>query len=612
MKKFFSSIVFIGIILVGGWYYLNYNPIDDPNTDECKINEELINGVCIIKDDPINSTGGDLEKAVFVKEDVQDSVLKIVATYHLETYFSSGVVIHKDSNKYFLVTTSYLVDDSDSIVVIFEDGSQEEGQLEGVDPYTTLAIVSFTSSKNIDVVPLHTNEDYEPDDIVISVGNFEDSDRENPLDQYVIVDTYTTSPFNNLYYFGEGYIHHNLTINDYNNGGGLFNLDGALIGLNTNTFSITGGPAGYAIPAVEIEKVASFLMNGIPVERPGLWYDYAFSVSMMLEDPTTYSEYILPTGVIEGVYITDVYDNGIMNLAGIMANDIIISIDGVAVNNESFMRYQLYYNHSNDDDITFVINRGGVEMTLTYDHTLYTSEYYTYRHIYDEMGNEYYGEYYGDDRNGFGITYYLNGDIKDAYYYGDEEHGITTIYHFNGNLSEAEYDTGVLISTIQLWLVNGDYYEGEIVNGTPHGEGILWKANGDTYQGTFINGLMEGFGYKWFANEDYYEGNFALGTLNGYGTMYYANGTAYQGNFASNLRHGVGIFWYYQHLLFYALEANFVNDNPIGMGTLYFNGTAYLYANFVDWNNTTNGILYDPADGSSSNYNLVNGMPLPY
>jgi len=171
MKKFFSSIVFIGIILVGGWYYLNYNPVDDPNTDECNTNEELINGVCIIKDEPIITTGGDLEKALAVKEDVQDSVLKIVATYHLETYYSSGVVIHKDANKYFVATTSYLVDGSDSITIVFEDGSTEEAQLEGVDPYTTVAIVSFTSSKDIDVVVMNTEDDYQIDDIVVSVGN---------------------------------------------------------------------------------------------------------------------------------------------------------------------------------------------------------------------------------------------------------------------------------------------------------------------------------------------------------------------------------------------------------------------------------------------------------
>jgi serine protease Do len=152
----------------------------------------------------------------------------------------SGFLISKDG---YILTNNHVVQDADEVVVRLQDRRELNAQLIGSDPKSDLALLKIEADK-LPVVKIGQSKNLEVGEWVLAIGSpfgFEASatkgivshlGRSLPSENYV--------PF----------IQTDVPINPGNSGGPLFNLDGEVVGINSQIYSRTGGFMGlsFAIP----------------------------------------------------------------------------------------------------------------------------------------------------------------------------------------------------------------------------------------------------------------------------------------------------------------------------------------------------------------------------
>lgn len=165
------------------------------------------------------------------------------------TSLGSGFIISKDG---YILTNNHVVQNADEIIVRLNDRRELEAKLIGADETTDLALLKV-EAKNLPSVRLGDSEKLEAGEWVIAIGSpfgFDYSvtagivsakGRSLPNDNYV--------PF----------IQTDVAINPGNSGGPLFDLDGKVVGINSQIYTRSGGFMGvsFAIPinvALEVSE----------------------------------------------------------------------------------------------------------------------------------------------------------------------------------------------------------------------------------------------------------------------------------------------------------------------------------------------------------------------
>lgn len=169
----------------------------------------------------------------------------------------SGVIYKKEAQgtefKYTVLTNNHVVKDNAFLKVYLGDLDKEvEATLVKADASLDLAIVTFVSSRNYEVIEFETVDNYQTGDFVIAVGN------PTGYDYYGSV-TFGVLSYKNREMSGESavFLQHDAAINPGNSGGALLNLDGKLIGINTLKIATTEVEGmGFA---VSMKSIAGFL-----------------------------------------------------------------------------------------------------------------------------------------------------------------------------------------------------------------------------------------------------------------------------------------------------------------------------------------------------------------
>ena len=141
-----------------------------------------------------------------------------------------------------------------------------------------------------------------------------------------------------------------------NSGGGLFNMNGELVGIvNAKSSSSDAEGLGFAIPINTAMDIAQQLIENGAVARPVL------GVSILdVQDSSTAQQY----GVSAlGVYVADVTKGGGAEAAGVQRGDRIIAIDDTAVSSTSTVKSYLA-DKQVGDTVTLQVERDGKVLTL--------------------------------------------------------------------------------------------------------------------------------------------------------------------------------------------------------------------------------------------------------
>jgi len=224
----------------------------------------------------------------------------------------SGVIIN--SNGY-IVTNHHVVAGAEKIEVILDDGRQLPGTILGLDADTDLAVLTA----GIDAVPpvaIADSEKIRVGDIALAIGN--PFGIGQTVTQGIISATGRDRVGLNTY---ENFIQTDAAINPGNSGGALINSSGEIVGINSAIYSQTGSYLGisFAIPIdLVLEVVEQIIKNGEVIRG---W--------LGVEGVDLNSQIVEHVGLknLQGVLITDVFDRGPAELAGIRVGDIITHIN---------------------------------------------------------------------------------------------------------------------------------------------------------------------------------------------------------------------------------------------------------------------------------------------
>ena len=137
-------------------------------------------------------------------------------------------------------------------------------------------------------------------------------------------------------------------------------------------------------------------------------------------------------------------------------------------------------------------------------------------------GEIYKGQWKKGKRNGLGIEYYKNENIKYQGVFKDNEYSGKGIY---------------------IW-ENGEYYKGNFKNSMAHGEGEYHYMNGDIYKGNFVNNIKEGKGIYTCKNGNQFIGIWENDVQNGNGEYYENRKLIYKGMVILGIKYENGEEYY--------------------------------------------------------------------
>jgi S1-C subfamily serine protease len=149
------------------------------------------------------------------------------------------------------------------------------------------------------------------------------------------------------------YLQTDAAINPGNSGGPLVDMDGNVIGINTFIVSRSGSSSGvgFAIPAALVRRVVESAAGGAHAsQRPWL----GVRASAVTADVARSLGRDRP----EGVLVADIYPGSPASRAGLQVGDLILTLDGQAVNDQASLNY-LVSTHRPGDAVSVQVVRSG-------------------------------------------------------------------------------------------------------------------------------------------------------------------------------------------------------------------------------------------------------------
>lgn len=278
-----------------------------------------------------------------------------------------------------IVTNYHVVESATDLEVDFPSGFKTRAEILGVDSDSDLAVLELAQlPEELTVLSLGSNDNLAVGQTVIAIGNPQGLN--GTMTQGIIsalgrtLDSMHYAPGGGAFATGN-IIQTDAAINPGNSGGPLINLNGEVVGINsaisTINIDMTGQPVnsglGFAISIDTAKNVIPDLIEFGYHDSPYVGIQVLSEVSLFTQE-----ELDLPRST--GVYITEVTPGSPADLAGLMGSDpdsllplggdLIISIDGLPVNDfAEFMGYLLTYKNPGDE-VEITVIRGGEEIDI--------------------------------------------------------------------------------------------------------------------------------------------------------------------------------------------------------------------------------------------------------
>ena len=227
----------------------------------------------------------------------------------------SGFIVSPDG---YILTNSHVVKDADEIIVSLRDRSEYKAKLVGMDTRADVAVLKVEAS-NLPFVKAGNIDEVKVGQWVLAIGSpfgFRETATQgivSALNRALPSDTYV--PF----------IQTDAAVNPGNSGGPLFNLNGEVIGINSQIFSRSGGYQGvsFAIPIDVAMRVMEQLKTKGYVTRGWLGVliqeiDHDLADSFGMSKP-------------EGALVAQITDNSPAANAGIRVGDVIVQYNNQKV-----------------------------------------------------------------------------------------------------------------------------------------------------------------------------------------------------------------------------------------------------------------------------------------
>ena len=256
----------------------------------------------------------------------------------------SGFIISKDG---YILTNNHVIDGANKITVRLDNDTSYEATLIGADPQSDIALIKIDSPKDLPVLQLGSSNDLEVGEWVIAIGN------PFGLTQTVTVGVVSAKGRSqvglNEY---ENFIQTDAAINPGNSGGPLLNIKGEVVGINSALYSRTGGymGIGFAIPIDMAKSIEKQLQQDGKVTRGWL------GVVIQNMDENLAESFGLKNE--SGILVSNVQEDSPAEKAGLKNGDVIVRVDGQAVDNVSALRNKIALIKPNSTTSLAIIREG--------------------------------------------------------------------------------------------------------------------------------------------------------------------------------------------------------------------------------------------------------------
>ena len=271
----------------------------------------------------------------------------------VESGAGSGVIISSDG---YILTCAHVVSGASQITVTIGD-TDYTATVVGEDDTSDVAVLKIDAT-GLTPATVGDSDSLSVGDSVLAVGNplgelggTVTSGIVSALNRSVTIQG--TSSTNTM-----SLIQMDASVSPGNSGGGLFNMNGELIGLvNAKSSSSDAEGLGFAIPINDAIQVAQDLLeNGYVSGRPYMGITY-----IAVTDAQTAAQFNVNA---YGVYVVDVVQGGPADKAGLKVGDRIVSIDCTEIAQKDDLG-TLMQQHTAGDTLSITVARDGQMQTVS-------------------------------------------------------------------------------------------------------------------------------------------------------------------------------------------------------------------------------------------------------
>jgi serine protease Do len=227
----------------------------------------------------------------------------------------SGFIVSSDG---YILTNAHVVADADEVTVRMTDRREYPAKVIGVDKRTDVAVIKI-EGKQLPVVKIGDASKLRPGEWVLAIGS--PFTFENSVTAGIVSATGRSMPGEDLVPF----IQTDVAVNPGNSGGPLFNLNGEVVGINSQIYSRSGGYMGlsFAIPIDVANNVRQQLVSNGKVTRG--------RIGVQIQDVNAQLADSFGLDRPRGALVSEVIHGGPSEKGGIKDGDVILSVNGKTV-----------------------------------------------------------------------------------------------------------------------------------------------------------------------------------------------------------------------------------------------------------------------------------------
>ncbi len=315
----------------------------DESTESATVNKTTTSSSTVVTD-VTEVVAETMPSIVSINNNYTESATYFGQTYSEEaTASGSGIIVGQSDTELLIATNYHVIEGADSLEVQFVDDSTAEAAVKGTDSDMDLAVIAVQLSditsdtlSAIKVATLGDSDALTVGEPAIAIGNALGYGQSvttgviSAVNRTIELDDTTTGTF----------IQTDAAINPGNSGGALININGEVIGINSNKIGgTTIEGMGYAIPISVAQPIIEELMNEetkIKVDESEKGYIGISGVSVTSEVSEVY-------GLPSGVYVAQVTSGGGAEAAGIQEGDIITKFEGEEITSMDDLQKKLEY-----------------------------------------------------------------------------------------------------------------------------------------------------------------------------------------------------------------------------------------------------------------------------
>ena len=233
----------------------------------------------------------------------------------------SGFLVDKAG---YIITNFHVVNDASRITVKLQSGEEFQAVVVGTDELTDLAILKIDANRDLPFLKLGNSDQARIGDWVLAIGS--PFGLEQTVTAGIISQTKRETPFASQF---QKFIQTDAAINRGNSGGPLVDMNGEVIGVNSQIATLTGdyNGIGFALPSNAAANVYQQIRQGGKVRRGFL--------GVTLDSVKSEFAKVYNLDEAKGAIITGIPDkqNSSAAAAGLQAGDIILELNGERILN---------------------------------------------------------------------------------------------------------------------------------------------------------------------------------------------------------------------------------------------------------------------------------------